>query len=875
MGVIRFFRRRWWDEERAREIESYLAIEIDDNLARGLPPDEARRAAYRALGNPTRIREELYRMNTVTWLETAGLDVRDAWRQLRRRPLNLVLSLILLTLGIGAATAAFSVAWGVLARPLPFPDADRLATLWDVQDDRGIPQQVSYPDLEDIRAVAPFTDTVALGSGRATLTAGGEVARVNLVEAEPALLPMLGGRTLAGRLPAASDAGQPVAVISHRLWTGMLQRDPDAVGRALSLSGRTFTIIGVLAGPVDFELPVGAASLGQGFRIEDVDVWMPLDPSDELASSRAITTYEALVKLPAGGSVASAARVLDTIAQRLAAAHPDTNRGRTFRIIPLRRQMVAGSVTPIGMALAGGILILLIACVNLASLFLGDLPARRLDFALREALGAGRARLLRQAAIESLMLSAAGGAAGILLARALVAAFEAAIELPRVSAIRFDLSVVLFAVIAAFAAGCAARLLPVARIGGAAAGLRPSTSRYATSAPTVRRLLVAVQLAFALVLAVAAVLLGMSLRHLHAIDAGFGAKDALTFRTSAYPASYPDKADVMRFFDAVIDQIHALPGMDRVAAGSSLPLSGSGTGTSVAVEGGPVRMADRPTAGWQMVTPGYFEAAGIALRRGRDFTAADRDRQPHRVVISETLARRLFPSEDPIGRRIALGPDDPVTDWHEVIGVVADVRHASLTEAPAPRAYDLFGQHWSRTMYVVARGDRDPNAAAPAVRETVRRIDPTAPVFDVRSLADLRARATAPRTASTVLAAGIAAVGLWLACTGVFGLVAASVAARTREIGIRRALGSSNAGVLRLIVRETAGLAAGGLAGGLVLSLAASRIVQSQLVGVTASSPTVFAGVLATLAGAAAVATLIPARRAIRVDPATALRIEE
>jgi predicted permease len=872
MGWRKFFRRCYWDEERARELEAHLAIETDDNIARGMTPEAARRAALRKLGNPTRIREEIYAMNTVAWIDTLRLDLRDAWRQVRRRARVALLSVLLLALGIGASTAAFTIAYGTLWRPLRYPDAPRLGSLW--QETHGRREQVSFPDLQDLRTVPTFEIVAALASGRGTLTIGNDVDRVTSIEAEPQLLPMLGARAAVGRLPDAEDTGRAVAVISHRLWARAFHGEPTIVGRLVDVSGQRYTIIGALADDPDFELPVGGAALGVAFTIKDVDLWTPFDPTTDLARNRAVSTYEALVKLVPGSSFAQAQDAVETVASNLARQFPDTNHDRGFRVVPLRDQIVTGRATAIWVGFGGALIVLAIACVNVVSLSLGELPSRRRDFALREALGAGRARLLRQVVLESVLLASLAAAIGLAIARVLVRAFTGATPLPRVPDIRFDLPVACFAIAAAFGAALCARLAPMSRLEGGPGGLRESTSASAVSAPMLRRLLVAGQVALALVLCADATLFGESLRALLRVDPGFRPEHVLSTRVSAYPARHPAKADAVRFFNDLVAEIRNAPAVSMAAAGSSLPLSGSSTGTSVMMDGQPLPMAQRPTAGWQTVTPGYFTTLGMRMISGRDFEPRDLTRPVHHVVINQSLARRLVGDADPIGKRIALGSADPVVDWHEIVGVVADVRHTSLTETPSPRAYDLFGEHWSRTMFVVTRGQADAHATLPIVREAIHRLDPEAPLFEVRSLDEILGAAAAARRTAATIAAGVALASLLLAVLGVYGLLGSSVATRTREIGIRRALGSSTGRTIMLVVREALTLALAGIFAGVLLTVLSARVIQSQLYGVAATEPLVLVAVAAALASAAAAAALGPAWRAARVDPSIVLRAE-
>jgi predicted permease len=476
--------------------------------------------------------------------------------------------------------------------------------------------------------------------------------------------------------------------------------------------------------------------------------------------------------------------------------------------------------------------------------------------------------------IESLLISAAGGGAGLLLARWLVQSLKVAADLPRLDAIRFDVPVVLFSLGAASLAALAARLAPMWRIDSAGNGLRASASPHAAGAPRLRRALVAGQLALALVLSATAALLGVSLRQLLLVDPGFDASHVVSARVSAYAARHPAKADAVRFFNALVARLSVQPGVALAAAGSALPLTGSSIATAIGVEGGTVPMAERPAAGWQTVTPGYFAAVGIPLRAGRDFAPADRDRPTHQVVINQALARLLFGDVDPIGRRITLGADDPAIDWHEIVGVVGDVRHTNLAATGSPRAYDLFGQHWSRTMFVVARSRTEPYAVVPLLRGEVQRLDPQAPVFELRSLADILDDSIAARRLASAFAAGLAGLSLLLAAIGVYGLLASMVAARTREFGIRRALGSSSSQILAVIFAEGAVLAALGLPIGIAIAVGAGRLIESQLFGVQASDVRVLAGVTTVLLAVGAAASYLPARRAARTDPAITLREE-
>jgi putative ABC transport system permease protein len=694
------------------------------------------------------------------------------------------------------------------------------------------------------------------------------------VETEPALLPMLGARVALGRPLGPADVNHRLALMTSRLWRRVFHEDPAVIGSPIRVTGHPYTVVGVLADGVPFELPVGDASTPTEFTIKDVDIWMPFGAGGNFPDRRDVWTFEAIGLLRPGVALAEAQAAVDTIGGNLARQFPASNRGRGFRLVPLHQQMVAARAAAIWLGFGGALLMLVIACVNAAGLVLGELPGRRRDFALRQALGAGRARLLRQVAVESALVAVASAIGGGLLARTIERAFIASMDLPRAGAVHLDSAVIAFAIVIASASALASRLLPMLRLDGDE-GLRASTSAHAASAPRLRRALVAGQLALALVSCTTAALLGASLRAVLLVDPGFASAHTLSARVSTYEDSYVTREDVTRFFTGLTSRLMQQPGVTLAAAGSSLPFSGTSGGSSVMAEGHPLSAAETITAGWQTATPDFFRAMGIPLRAGRDFSSADLlVKGQHHTVINETLARQLFGSVDVIGRRIGVGPQGATPDWHQIVGVVGDVRQSSLTDAPAPRVYDLFGEHWSRTMFVVVQGRGEAEDLAPLVRGEVRALNPGAPVFDVRTLDDLVNASVAPRRSVAALAGGLGMAALLLAALGVYALLASSVAARTRELGVRRALGASTRAIVALVTREALVLSALGVAAGLGASAAAAGVLQSQLFGVTATNPIVLAACAAGLGTVALAASLGPARRAARVDPAVTLRAE-
>jgi putative ABC transport system permease protein len=792
-------------------------------------------------------------------------DWRSAVRGLRGAPAFASATIVLTAIAVAATVAAFAIVYGVLWRPLPYPAQDRLAVLWQVQ--RGEEQQISYPDYADLAALDPFDASTALAGGRASVRVGGQIERVNALYVEPAGLSMLGAQPMAGRLLGAADAGRPVVMISDRLWRRAFASDPAVIGRLMWMSGREVTIAGVLAPGFDFELPVAGV-----FRLEQHDVWGILDPADPFVTRRDVSSYEALVRLSPGATVAGAQGAADGLAQQLARTYPQTNAERTFRVVDLRAAMAGTATRPLTLALMAAAVTLMIALANLGTLALARLSARRSELAIRQAIGASRFRLARQFVTEHTALAVAGGMLGCAGAARLVRAIadSEAADLPRRDAIAFDApvwicaaAVVSLIVLALTAVQFQWRGGPLRAHDGERIAGR-SSRRF-------RRLLVAAELALAVALTAGGALLGLSLVRLMAVDPGFTSRGVVAARASAYAERYPDFQQARQFFISIVERLENTAGIARAAAGSSLPLSGQTSGTAVQVEGQPVP-AVLPTAGWQAVTPGYFDTLGMRIRRGRAFTADDLAHEGHVTIINEQLARLLFADGDPLGQRVALGGD--TGDWHQVVGVVSDVRHLALNQPPAPRAYDLFGEHGSRTMFVIARARGDD--AAPVfgmLRQSIAALDPQAPVFEAASMDTLVARSAAPRLLAARMAAGLAGAAVLLAIVGVGAVTAAAVAERTRELGVRAALGATPGALQRMIVGEGLGVAAGGTALGMVGGWMAARLLDTQLYGVArADVPLIVLGAAGGLLVVAVAAALPGARRAAAADPLVAMR---
>jgi putative ABC transport system permease protein len=849
------------------EVAQHLAQRWHETRAAGGSIAEADARAHRELA-AWRRRPARRPWHPRTLWDGWASDVRRALRTSRRRPLFAAGMAALIAIAIGGCVAAFAVAYGLLWRPLPYPDGDRLAVLWQIHD--GSQGQVSYPDYQDLTAGSLFDATTAISGGTGSLRVDDRIARVNMLDVEPAGLTLLGARPILGRLLGPGDRGTPNVLISHRLWRTRFGADPDIIGRSLWLSGQTFIVVGVLAPDFDFELPVGL-----NFRLEQQDLWDILDPAASGGSRRDFWSFEVLGRLRPGVTIEAAQRTIDAIGARLSREYPATNAATTFRVAWLSDEIVRAYRRPVLLSGLAALVAFLTALANVLMLASVRLADRQPELAVRQALGAGAFRIRRQLLTEHAVLVAIGAAGGVTLARLIVATMvtSTAAHLPRADAIRLDgPALMVAAILAAIILGALA-LLPLQRRGRTAA--LTAGARVAGDGRRPRRWFVAVELALALTLTTGGALLGLSLSRLLAVDPGFRPDGVITLRVSAYSAQHPGRDDVTTFFASVLDGVRNLPAVAAAGAGSSLPLSGQHTGTSVVAEGQTFRSAGAGlTAGWGIVSPGYFTALGMRVVAGRGFTAADLKRDSHVTVINETLARLLFHGTSAVGRRIAVGGDD--SDWHEVVGVVADTHYNGLADPPEPRVYDLFGQHWGRTLFVVAHvNGAAPEALLAPIRRVVRGLDPEAPVFQAAAMTDLARQSAAPHRLAAGMALGLALTALLLALAGAYATTAVSVAERTREVGVRAALGAAPRDLVLLVLRDGLWTTAAGAVAGSLGAVAAARLVSAHLFGAQASDAIVVIPAVAIAVGAAAVAATIPAAlRAAAVDPLIAMRAD-
>jgi predicted permease len=892
-------RRERLDDELNEEIQFHLDRQAEEYVARGMAPEEARRAARRALGGVVQVQQECRDARRVRYLENFVQDLRYGLRTLARSSGATTVAVLTLALGIGANTAIFSVLYGVLLAPLPYPRPERIVRVWQAAPAGGdLRLGVSEPQLLRLREAAARGGPLAAIGGyvlhSAILGGGAEPERIPIASATAGVCAVLGAAPRLGRCfaPGDGDRGaEPVVILSYGLWQSRFGRDPRIQGRRILVDGRAATVVGVL--PAGFSLPEELAG------VPAVQLWRPLaiDPAKLNWGSYYMRPA---ARLRPGATKRQALAEVGTLFARLRQENPAAaihDPGYSFRVVGLADDL-AGDARGALWVLAGAVaVVLLIACANVASLLLAQAVARQQEIAVRAALGAGPGRLVRQLLTESLLIALAGGAAGVGLAAygLRVIARLGVAGVPRLGEVGLNLPALLFTLAAAMLAALLFGLAPATQAAGldihqplreGGRGLSASGGKH-----RFHRALVVAEVALAAVLVVSAGLLLRSFAGLLRIDPGFDPANLLSARVDLPRETYPDNARTTLFYDRLLERLRALPGVSAAAAASLPPLGGVAGDTTFEIEGATGPGAAGAVAGdaagaephlyhW-LVTPGYFQTAGIAVVRGRPIRATDGAAAPPAAVVNETLARRYWPRGDPIGRRIRLFWND--TDrgpWIEIVGIARDVAFRRLDEPPQPELYLAEAQGRavadfpSTTMSLLVRSASRPLALAAAVRRAVREADPAVPVSRVQTLDELLARSVSRQRFDLALLGLFAALALALASVGIYGILAHAVRQRTHEIGIRQALGARPGDLFRLLVGEGLRLTLAGLALGLAAAAALTRFQQSLLFGVSPTDPLTFAGVAVLLCAVALAACSLPARRALAVDPMAALRVE-
>ncbi len=811
-------------------------------------------------------------------METLWQDIRYAVRLLIKRPGFTIVAVLTLALGIGANTAIFTAVDRALLRPFPYKNPDTLVHLWETSPQRDYREhQASYPDYLDWREQNnSFEEMAGYSGGNVTFTGRGEPERVQIARVTSSFFPLLGVEASLGRTFRAEEdtaSTERVVMLSHGLWQRRFGADLQIIGQQITLNGAGFTVVGVL--PQSFHFAkVGAAEL-----------WFPLRPQPFQAQRRNMYWLNVIARLKPNVSEQQAYSEMSAIAGRIEEQFPDSHTGIGIKIVPLRDEIV-GPVKPLLLVLLGAVaFVLLIACANVANLLLARAAGRRREIAIRMALGSSRLRLIQQLLTESMLLALAGGVAGLLLAGWGIELLTAAIpnslivQMPYLEGLSLDMKVLGFTFALSVLTGIIFGLAPAYQ--ASKPDLNEALKEGSKSSTGIRRarlrsLLVVSEIALALILLIGAGLMIKSLNRLLEINPGFDTEKLLTFQLSLPMNRYSEANRVVAFQDQLLARIESLPGVKGAATTDILPLSGGGNTGTLQVEGRPVPPPDERTEfNIRTISPNYFSVMGIPLVKGRFFTERDNSDRPKMLIINQTMADRVFPDGNALGRRIMFTFDAMKQPW-EIVGIVGDENVTSLDVKITPIVYSSYLQDSSSQISVVARTTTDPATLISAVRNEVRTLDSDLPIFSETTMEQLisNSPSTFLRRYPAFLIGAFAIASLCLAMLGIYGVISYSVTERTHEIGIRMALGAKASDVLRLVVGQSMLLAFAGIALGIVGALAVTRIMTSLLFGVTATDPQTFIITSLVLTGVALGACFVPARRATKVDPMVALRYE-
>ncbi len=868
------WRQEWEAELRCRE----MLLADWDKLDWRNKLDLLRRSAGAFLDalclQPRRLEDEMFQ------------DLRFGARMLLRQRAFTMAAIIALALGIGANTAVFSVVNAVLLRPLPYREANGLVMIWGNFFKLGMERMgaraAEYNDYR--RQSQVFAETAAFNNVSFNLTQNGsDPEQIAGARVTASLFPMLGAQAAAGQLFTADHeqvGRDQVVIISHRLWVRGFGGDPGVVGRGVTLNGQSRTVVGIL--PAGFQFPHRSFPFA-----EPADAFTPLAFTPEQITQRSgyFENY-VLVRLKPGVSLEQARAQMIALTQALDQYYRGPNNadgGWRITVEPLQQVIVGGSRQVLLALLAIVGLVLLIACANVANLLLARAVVRQKEIAVRLALGASRFRIIRQLLTESALLALVGGGLGLLLARGGVTALVGLNpdSLPRAGEINIDGRVLWFTIAASLLTGLLFGIAPALQAS------RPNLTQTLKDANPnlngllagwrrfqLRQILVVAEIALTLVVLVCAGLAIKSFVRLLRVNPGLNPNQVMTAEISLSPAKYSDRARIAAFYDQMIGKVAALPGVQSAGASSIVPLSGVAHDDPFSIDGRPLDLNRMTVAGHQNISPNFFRTLGISLTQGRDFNNGDTADAPAVAIINETMARTYWPDQNPLGQRIKLGAPRAPSPWMTIIGVARDIPHRGLDSQPKPDWYWPQSQLPNRTMTLFVRTTIDPVNLAAAIRRQIRTIDPSQPVANIGAMSEVIASSVAPRRFSMLLLTIFAAAALLLAATGVYGVMAYAVAQRTREVGIRMALGARAGDVIRLILKQGLMLTLIGIAAGILGAVAAARVMSGLLYGVTATDPATFATISLLLTGVALLACYLPARRAARVEPIAGLRHE-
>jgi putative ABC transport system permease protein len=878
---------------REAEIIEELAQHLDDryeqSLLGGATEEEAYKAALRELTESDLLAQELGRVERPVQQEPVVLGATrrmnmfgDIWQDLRyglrmlvKNPGFTIVAVIALALGIGANSAIFSVVNTVLLRPLPYQEPDRLVMVWEDATKQGFPRDTpapaNYVDWRDQNQV--FEGMAAIADLSFNLTGVGEPERIDGRRVSASLFPLLGVEPQLGRtfMPEEDQpGGNRVVIMSHGLWQRRFGSDMSITGKPLTLNGESFTVVGVM--PPNFQFPS-----------RDDELWVPIAFDSEETANRRGHFLQVIARMKPGITLQQAQAEMNTIAARLQQQYPDENAGLGAVVTSLHEH-VAGDIKPALLVLLGAVgFVLLVACANVANLLLARAAGRQKEIAVRIALGASRLRLIRQFLTESLLLAALGGGVGLLLSVWGVNLLKAFIpeNISQARAITIDAKVLLFTLMVSLLTGLIFGLAPATQASNfnlnetLKEGGRDSSA--GSRGNRIRGLLVITEVALALILLIGAGLLINSFLRLRSVDPGFNSDKLLTMRVVLPEMKYPDQTRRSAFYTDLIHRIEALPGVKSAAVTNWIPLVRQGDSIGISIEGRPdPPPSQRNIVVTRVISPHYFGTMGIQLSQGRPFDEQqDRADSSGVVVVSETMARKYWPGEEPVGKRIKAGSSGSPNPWWTIVGVVKDVRQFELNADPKPQMYLPYAQaDFFAPRHLIVSTNVEPLSMAATVRVTVWEVDKDQPVSNISTMEDILSESVARQRFSMLLLGIFAALALVLAAVGIYGVMSYSVAQRTREFGIRMALGAQTRDVLKLAVGEGLKLVLIGVVIGLVAAFILTRLMSSLLFGVSATDPTTFITISLVLISVAVLASYIPARRATKVDPMVALRYE-
>jgi predicted permease len=882
---VRPFRFPTLTRDRARrevdeELEFHLAVTAAQLVAQGWSPAEAAAEARRRFGDVEFTRQYCYREDTLragevirmTFVDELGQDLRYAARALRRAPGFAAVALLTLALGIGANTAVFSVVRGVLLTDLPFGATDRTVRLWHANHQSSTERgAVSEPDFNDWRAQTTIAESMggfffAEGLSGVDLTGDGNPERLSAALVTDGFFETLQTRPLLGRALSRDDqvdGKNRVVVLGYGLWTRRFNQDRGILGRTVQLNGTPFTVVGVM--PASFAYPAN----------NSLDAWIPLSffGPESIGRARGARFMGVIARMKPGATVDQLRADMRTISQRLAGTYSEDRGWDDATILPIRDSIVGEVRKPLVVLLGAVSLLLLITCVNIASLLLARASAREGELTVRAALGAGRRRIVRQLLTESVLLSTLGGVLGVAIAYGGIRALRASgIEIPGIASVKLDLVMLMFALIVAVGSGLLFGLLPALRAAGSSLqqSLRAdSRGMVGGRGQALRSALVLAEVALAVMLVVGAGLATKSFAKLVAIDPGFRTENTLVAMMSI-GGSHEQGEDRFSYYYRVLDAIAAVPGVRSVGSVRDLPTVGTGEKSPVAGAGSPLREDQRPLGQYHQVSTDYFKTIGVPLREGRFFERTDRAGNPFVVIINEELGRRLWPGEKSfVGKSLMFG-----TTAIPIVGVVGDIRQAAIALPPEPAVYMHVLHSFRSRMSIVIRTQGDPLSVAGAVRRAIWSVDPSQTITRVAALEDIVGRSVARERALAGLLGLFGIIGLALGALGIYGVLAFAVTQRRKEIGVRVALGASPGSVMRSIVTQGVGLATAGVAVGLVGARLLAHTMQGVLFAIDATDLATFAQVVVVLLGAALLASWLPARRALKIDPISALRAD-